>query len=636
MLARVEARRIKRASILLGGAVLALLLSCRARTAQPLPGVVRQDGDVYLIENNSSAYIVWQALQVTNATLVHLDTHDDCRYVSPQNLRSLRALVSSRDFETIFHKSDLSSFFNFELKQADFLFDLGNFIYPCLADGTVATFYWVVPQKSISREENAQLSDHWRRALMLDQFDDYVEREDGGFEFTIFESRVILTTLDGLPAVSAGALLDLDTDFFAFPRAMTDTHIPGALQWDPRDVCLALQRKVPRPLAVTVCASVWGGYLPLELRIIPEGCFDFFSRGAYPQEAVDLLVAATAMRERRPIPDVAPPSVPYAAAHQYWQGRLKLGRLDWDGARHAYAAAGRQAPVYKKAFLDAARTLSESGRPAEAVRMLEAYVEIEGRRTLNSETERARAALIAGDLALADRVTSELMEWTRDHTRIMLRAGVEMATSNASVARDLYREALVAQPRNAGLHYNVGVTFTMQGNTNDAIHSYQAAVALDPDLAAAHYNLAELLGGSEDWTRAIEHFAEFVRLDAANPSAHVALGNIYLRAEHYKQAMLSYIAALEINPELAEAHSNLGYVLAAADRLDDAVKHYREALRIAPGMAPAHGNLGAALMRLGRRDEAIRHFRHALSLDPAFEEVRQLLAEAETVPAGLP
>ena len=72
------------AVVLLLGALLATSLSSCATTS--LPGVGHRERNCYLIENHSSAYIVWHANNVTNATLVHLDTHDDCRHRPPEAL----------------------------------------------------------------------------------------------------------------------------------------------------------------------------------------------------------------------------------------------------------------------------------------------------------------------------------------------------------------------------------------------------------------------------------------------------------------------------------------------------------------------------------------------------------------------
>ncbi|GAG11179.1 unnamed protein product, partial [marine sediment metagenome] len=109
------------------------------------------------MENHSTAYIVWHALNIKNATVVHLDTHDDCRYVPPEKIAALEKLVARRDYAEIFRLSDLESSFKFRVKPDKFLYDLGSFLYPCIVDGTISTFYWVVPDKILEPAKRLHL-----------------------------------------------------------------------------------------------------------------------------------------------------------------------------------------------------------------------------------------------------------------------------------------------------------------------------------------------------------------------------------------------------------------------------------------------------------------------------------------------
>lgn len=275
---------------------MALLAVSSLSTAEPLPGVLRQQGSAYLVENNSGTYLTLHAAGLRAATVVHLDTHDDCRYVDPAKIARAAKLAGEGRYETIHRLSDLEPFFRMEVREDDQLFDLGNFLYPCIADGTVARLLWVIPNLELDDQSAARLREHLAVAFRLEDLKNYAAHPGTGFSFDLKGARVTVTTLPGLPTLKPGAAIDLDTDFFAFPRAMTDSHLTGALQWDPEEVVATLRKRVPEPSQVVVCASVWGGYLPLTLRFIPDACFDAFVTGTYPADARALLKTVTGVR----------------------------------------------------------------------------------------------------------------------------------------------------------------------------------------------------------------------------------------------------------------------------------------------------------------------------------------------------
>ncbi len=300
-----------------------LTIPVSADQPSPIPGVVRHTNSVYLVENHSSAGMIWYRSGKRGLTVVHLDAHDDCRYVPPGKLAELDRLRLAGEWDEIFRLSDLSTVTGFKVRPGDTLFDLGNFITPCMADGTVSRLIWVVPDLVLNDRARSRLKGHLASALRL-QSPQFTDHADGSFSFPLLEGTMVVTTLDALSPLPPGAILDLDVDFFAFPRALTDIHLAGELQWDPESVCDRLLEAVPSPLLTTISASVYGGYLPLMFRVLADACFDRLALGAYPDYARRHLAAITELRRTAaPVPlPTAPTNAVYGAAYRHLAGVL--------------------------------------------------------------------------------------------------------------------------------------------------------------------------------------------------------------------------------------------------------------------------------------------------------------------------
>lgn len=569
-----------------------------------LPGVVRQNGNVYLIENHSTAYSVWHDRGVRGATLVHLDTHDDCRYVPPEKLKRLHALTERREFDAVFRLSDMGFVNRFETAPDTFLFDLGNFIYPCIADGTVTTFYWVVPDRSPTELQKRRLRTHLARVLRIG-LEDFSEDEGGGwFRASLLGAEVIVTQLDRLPRVEPGALLDFDIDFFAFPHGMTDRHLTGRLAWDPATTCRLVADKVPDPQAVTVCSSVWGGYLPVMLRFIPDACFEFFARGAYPSYADELLDVVTHLRvrfEAAPLP--APPSDnAFAPAYNHLAGLMRLMHGDTAAAIAKLTEAARGRHVYRKGLADAAEALTRMNNPSGAHRVLDALDALEGKPTASAIAARARVHVAEGNLKAADRLSLTLTEWDPRPHHLLLRGGVLTEQQRYAEAAEAYEQVLQQSPNRAIGHYNMGVVLDRRGRQKEAVAYYRIATMLDPGFAAAHENLGKNLLDLGDTAGAIPHLEQAVRL---GPPRVETLNNLAIAlsaGDRRIEAIAVLERALGLDANVADTHLNMGTVLAGVGRLQDALRHVVQALALRPGWETAERSREALVQAIEARD----------------------------------
>jgi Tfp pilus assembly protein PilF len=209
------------------------------------------------------------------------------------------------------------------------------------------------------------------------------------------------------------------------------------------------------------------------------------------------------------------------------------------------------------------------------------------------------AIAIVGLVALAVRTELQLRYWHDDEAlflharetnpdaiagRLSLVLGLHrLHDGRLAEARDLFDDALRADPTNVDAAVNIGSALAAEGRNAEAVEQYRHVISEHPDAADAHYNL----------------------------------GNLLLRGGRPADAVAHYEAALGARPGLSSARANL---------------------------AVAHAMIGDGLAEHGDFAGALPHFAAAVQLDPTFivarqkyEKLRQLLrqqAPPQTAPTN--
>jgi tetratricopeptide (TPR) repeat protein len=555
------------------------------------------------MENHGTSAIIWHALNIKGATLIHVDTHDDCRFLPPENIEKLKILLNRRDYAEIFRLSDQGSYFRYEVKEEDLLYDLGNYIYGCIADGTISTFYWVVPDKPFHAEARKRMQRHIQQCLRLTSLPELRDEERGVFSFRFMGTNIIVTDFDNLPTMKPGALLDFDIDFFAFPHAMSKDHLTGKLIWDPQNVCARLSKLIPDPAVISICSSVPGGFLPLMLRFIADACFEYFDKKRYPGYAARLFDKLTILRTTRdivPLPE-PPGDTCFDPAFEHLCGLILLMQGKDDEGLALIDKAARMMPVYDKGLLDISEAFIFMKKLEPAHEAIDRFVRIAGRETTSSDAARLRTYLSENNLAKADALSRKLVAWDPGSPFfLMLRGGTLTEQRKYDEALFIYTELLKISPGDGIVYYNIGVVLEKQNKPDEAINYYQNAIKLKPTFADAQENLGTLYLNRGNLEQAVKHLARTVEISPFRVTALNNLGLALFRQGAYDQAVKPLRIALQINPRLAEVHANLGACLENMGELDDAIGRYKKALELRPDWKDMENLLRKAEERRGR------------------------------------
>jgi len=113
-------------------------------------------------------------------------------------------------------------------------------------------------------------------------------------------------------------------------------------------------------------------------------------------------------------------------------------------------------------------------------------------------------------------------------------------------------------------HNNLGLEFTKEGKTEDAIREYREAIRLGPENVQAHYNLGVAFAG----------------------------------VKRYDEALSEYRTALALKPDHANAWNNMGTVFMSLGRSGEALNAFSKSVEIDPGCTACRANLDRLQMLL--------------------------------------
>ena len=296
----------------------------------------------------------------------------------------------------------------------------------------------------------------------------------------------------------------------------------------------------------------------------------------------------------------------------------KRSRIDAIVALILASAIGTAASFTMKTSYDETRLnlgseLIRSGRPAEAIPLLEKAAEAAPDYApphfdlglaldATGQTERA-----IGEFAAAVRLRPDFSE---------AQENLAIALWHADRRQDAirhYQEAVRLRPDDPVAQNNLATALLQEQRIPEAVPHFEAALKLRPDYAEAHSNLALAYQALTNFTVASEHFREAARLRPQNYGIHVNFGNLLIRLGRTEDAIDQYEHAMTVVPDsmddkvnllshLAEAYARGGRLKDGVDALDKALALAQAAGRndVAQQLAPVIREWRARLTAAGR------------------------------------
>lgn len=191
-------------SYLISFLIIAILASCH-KEEYPV-AAVDPVTEISVVDEHSEFLIDWMKQGFQNMVIVHIDEHDDFRYIPEYKMRQLKTLYKDKKWDEIDSSRD----------KANGLFSIADFLYPAYKLGIIKKFYWIPTTDKIlsyKLQTHAQeLIDSWDYS---DDIADSFHKEGNTLQGNIYGLDIIITSLNALPEIKDPVLLSIDIDYFS-------------------------------------------------------------------------------------------------------------------------------------------------------------------------------------------------------------------------------------------------------------------------------------------------------------------------------------------------------------------------------------------------------------------------------------
>jgi protein O-mannosyl-transferase len=176
------------------------------------------------------------------------------------------------------------------------------------------------------------------------------------------------------------------------------------------------------------------------------------------------------------------------------------------------------------------------------------------------------------------------------------------------------------KPRDAGIHFNLGLALEKLGRVDEAITYFAEAVRIDPAAVEARYHLGRCLFLTGKIEPAAAQLSEVVRQKPDHAQAQFFLGLAQLNQGQTEGGIGHLREAIRLRPDLADPLNALAWELATDPNSQlrqgaEAVRLAEKAAELTQRQQPVILNtLAAAYAEAGRFDEAVATANQAMEL----------------------
>jgi tetratricopeptide (TPR) repeat protein len=150
-----------------------------------------------------------------------------------------------------------------------------------------------------------------------------------------------------------------------------------------------------------------------------------------------------------------------------------------------------------------------------------------------------------------------------------------------------YKAQVDKKPNDANLRVNLGYTYFLSGDVENAISQLNTAKSLDKNNYGAYFNLAIVYDKENQKDDALQNAIKAEKLSPNDYKAKLLKGRSYRKLKMYKQATQALDDAIRYKPDNTDILNEIGLVAEAQGKKSDAIKIYKEALSYDPTYKPA-------------------------------------------------
>ena len=316
----------------------------------------------------------------------------------------------------------------------------------------------------------------------------------------------------------------------------------------------------------------------------------------------------------------------------YRAGSAAFSKNDYETARVDFEKVIRLVPAGEQGYRALGLTLLRMGKAEESVPALEKALSLKP-----SDSDAQLGLAIAYDRLhqpAKEVILLKKLDAAARAQKHALPADIEAmyaralaATHQVPAAVLRMKQAVAADPRNAGSLDDLGSLYAMQKDWPNAEENFHAALAVNPTLASAHLHLAMALQAQQR-SGAAEELKLAYQLDPENPTINLELGRLLAANGDDQQAIQLLQHAYALLPQSADAAYQLGLALQRSNRMSEAIPLFQNAAAADPDNPDILANLGMALCQQQKATQAVPLLQKAVLLAPDRPIAHQNLAAA--------
>ncbi len=180
----------------------------------------------------------------------------------------------------------------------------------------------------------------------------------------------------------------------------------------------------------------------------------------------------------------------------------------------------------------------------------------------------------------------------------LMQAYEALQQGDLALARNLYQQVLLAEPRSIDALLGLGAIAWKEGRIEEAGQHYQRVLELEPRNPYAQAGLIAIIGGADP--PASE--SRLRQLIAREPSAflYFTLGNLYADQGQWPGAEQAYFQAYQLQPDNSDYAFNLAVGLEHIGQIRPALDYYRKALDLSFRKGRANFDQNLVIQRVGQ------------------------------------
>ena len=203
-------------------------------------------------------------------------------------------------------------------------------------------------------------------------------------------------------------------------------------------------------------------------------------------------------------------------------------------------------------------------------------------------------------------------------------------------AVQLFTQAIQADPKDYGAHFNLALAYSFLGKDVEAIPEYQKTLELKPGLYQAEVNLGILLVQNKQAKEALPHLEAAVEAKPKQFRAERYLAEAYLALGALPSAEQHYQVAAELDPKSAAAQLGLARAKAGQNHLTEAAEHFRKAAELDAAYSDALLELAGLYEKNHEPAQAIAIYQKFQDNVAAQERLGELLIESQRFSEAIP